>query len=280
MQGFKGGVWEKAIGAEGYPVTVEGDGMKCPECGEENSDNVEFCVKCNTRLPELWPSETPRRRRRGIDRFTISVAVVVIAIILGPLLVYVYFNPEYSWDDSIRDSDGDGFADASDAFPNTSAEWADSDSDGVGDNADLLDYGNAVVRISVDLYICNMTELDLDVPNDTLEYGSLPDPYFVIEVSLSEWPHETHWEEPNASEVFQNAEKIKDPFSVTVDIPENQGEMAFRISIYDYDSDSSDEVEVYEHHYGHPFTKSYVRDFSSILLVYSIVLTIAESTST
>lgn len=254
--------------------------MNCPKCGEENSDKVEFCVKCSTRLPEPRPLETPRRRGRGIDRFTISVAVVVIAIILGPLLVYVYFNPEYSWDDSIRDSDGDGIADASDAFPNTSAEWADSDSDGVGDNADLLDYGNAVVRISVDLYICNTTRLDLDVPNDNPEYGSLSDPYFVIEVSLSYFG--THWEEPNASEVFQNAEKIKDPFSVTVDIPENQGEMAFRITIYDYDSDSSDEVEVYEHHDGRPWTKSYVscRDFSPILLVYSIVLTVAESTST
>lgn len=249
--------------------------MKCTECGEENPGNVEFCVKCNTRLPEPRPLETPRRRRRDFDRFAISAAVAVVAIILGPLLVYVYFNPEYSWDNSIKDSDGDGIADATDSFPDTPTEWADSDSDGVGDNADLLDYGNAVVRISVDLYVSNMTEYDVTMQ----EYGSLLDPYFVIEVSLNEW-YGTQWEEPNASEVFQNAEKIKDPFNVIVDIPENQGEMAFRISVYDYDGDSSDEVEVYEHHFGYPFTKSYVRDYVSILLVYSIVLTTAESMMT
>ena len=34
------------------------------------------------------------------------------------------------------DSDGDGYNDESDAFPNDETEWSDSDGDGVGDNAD------------------------------------------------------------------------------------------------------------------------------------------------
>lgn len=34
------------------------------------------------------------------------------------------------------DSDGDGYNDDSDAFPNDETEWSDSDGDGVGDNAD------------------------------------------------------------------------------------------------------------------------------------------------
>lgn len=34
------------------------------------------------------------------------------------------------------DSDGDGYADADDAFPNDPKEWQDSDGDGVGDNSD------------------------------------------------------------------------------------------------------------------------------------------------
>ena len=36
------------------------------------------------------------------------------------------------------DSDGDGYADAIDAFPNDPTEWADTDSDGYGDNSDAF----------------------------------------------------------------------------------------------------------------------------------------------
>ena len=36
------------------------------------------------------------------------------------------------------DSDGDGVADASDAFPNDPNETTDSDGDGIGDNGDNL----------------------------------------------------------------------------------------------------------------------------------------------
>ena len=35
------------------------------------------------------------------------------------------------------DSDGDGYADSVDAFPNDPNEWADTDGDGIGDNSDL-----------------------------------------------------------------------------------------------------------------------------------------------
>ena len=37
------------------------------------------------------------------------------------------------------DTDGDGYGDQSDAFPNDENEWADADDDGVGDNADDFD---------------------------------------------------------------------------------------------------------------------------------------------
>ena len=36
----------------------------------------------------------------------------------------------------ITDTDGDGVADSSDAFPDDESETSDADSDGVGDNAD------------------------------------------------------------------------------------------------------------------------------------------------
>ncbi len=39
-------------------------------------------------------------------------------------------------DNTLKDSDGDGFADGMDAFPFDAKEWRDSDGDGVGDNGD------------------------------------------------------------------------------------------------------------------------------------------------
>ena len=36
------------------------------------------------------------------------------------------------------DTDGDGYSDAGDAFPNNAGEWMDSDGDGVGDNSDVF----------------------------------------------------------------------------------------------------------------------------------------------
>ena len=36
------------------------------------------------------------------------------------------------------DTDGDGYSDAGDAFPNDASEWMDSDGDGVGDNTDIF----------------------------------------------------------------------------------------------------------------------------------------------
>jgi len=42
------------------------------------------------------------------------------------------------------DTDGDGFPDDVDAFPNDPAEWLDTDDDGIGNNADLDDDGDSM----------------------------------------------------------------------------------------------------------------------------------------
>ena len=43
------------------------------------------------------------------------------------------------------DTDGDGYFDINDAFPDDSTEWADTDGDGVGNNADTDDDGDGVI---------------------------------------------------------------------------------------------------------------------------------------
>ena len=258
--------------------------MKCPKCGNENPEQIEFCAKCGEKLPDMQSMKGIEKTRRVTSRFTVIVAIVVIAIILGPLLVCVYFNADYSWSDSIRDSDGEGVADSTDVFPDDPAEWTDNDSDGVGDNEDLIDYGNAVVWISIDLYIGDGTA---DTGAD--EDGTLRDPYFIILTSIGEdYPISnpmSTFDEIEISGVFSNTENVRDPFSVMVDIPENQDQFVFRIYVYDDDGMSNEMIDCVgssdfcEHYFGQPFTESFVSDGSldsldeiDCLLVYSIIL--------
>lgn len=46
---------------------------------------------------------------------------------------------------TILDTDGDSYVDTDDAFPNDPAEWLDTDSDGIGNNADTDDDGDGVI---------------------------------------------------------------------------------------------------------------------------------------
>jgi hypothetical protein len=57
----------------------------------------------------------------------------------------------------INDCDGDRVAFADDAFPNDSSEWTDSDSDGIGDNADSDDDNDGVTDIE-DAFPLDATE--------------------------------------------------------------------------------------------------------------------------
>jgi hypothetical protein len=54
------------------------------------------------------------------------------------------YSEEISYAVPLADSDGDGVADPDDAFPSNPAEWADTDADGVGNNADTDDDGDGV----------------------------------------------------------------------------------------------------------------------------------------
>jgi hypothetical protein len=61
----------------------------------------------------------------------ILTVIVSIAIIVAIVSIVIMFYPE-------PDSDGDGFLDINDDFPNNPEEWVDSDGDGLGDNSDVF----------------------------------------------------------------------------------------------------------------------------------------------
>lgn len=244
--------------------------MKCPACGTDNPEQVEFCVNCRGRIPEVKLDSSIRQGRKTSRLLIAWIAIAVVAIILGPTLVYIYFNPDYSWSDSFRDTDGDGFSDSEDIFPDQQTEWNDADADGVGDNADIWDYGNAAIRISVDLYIGDETA-DFGPEED----GTLGDPYFVMWFDTAvhvydDWTDAENYDLSAQSDTFADTEKIVEAFSITIDINETQGELRWVIHVYDDDTNSDEPIDCNSDNsntyvlmnFAYPFTRSFVTDGS------------------
>ena len=67
------------------------------------------------------------------SRAPLFVALTFTVLLLGGTSFWL-FSPDYSPFDSIHDEDGDGYADADDAFKFNPTQWDDSDGDGYGDN--------------------------------------------------------------------------------------------------------------------------------------------------
>lgn len=73
--------------------------------------------------------------------------------------------------DSAVDTDGDGYSDNNDAFPEDSTEWMDSDADGTGNNSDADDDGDGMPdswEIQYGLDPLNPDDADLDPDGDGL----------------------------------------------------------------------------------------------------------------
>lgn len=89
---------------------------------------------------------------------------------------------EYTPSVTSVDSDGDGVDDASDAFPHDDTEWVDTDSDGIGNNADTDDDGDGMPDVWEATYGLNplADDGDQDPDNDGVsnvdEYTSGNDP--------------------------------------------------------------------------------------------------------
>ena len=62
------------------------------------------------------------------------VGVVLLLVVIAVSMIWM------AWSSIVPDTDGDGYNDDVDAFPDDPNEWKDSDNDGVGDNSDKFKY--------------------------------------------------------------------------------------------------------------------------------------------
>ena len=194
-------------------------------------------------------SKPPSRRRRD---FPIASGTVLACLLATYILV---LSPATSALASIHDSDGDGYSDSLDSFPNDKLEWKDSDldrygdnrdafptlatehldsdRDSIGDNADFYDQGNGRIKVSVTSYQANKSYL-----YDTLwgHEGS----YFVIEADAN---GDDAFEFSQTSGYFPDNGKLTNPFNFTFDVPDDTQELVFTIYVYEWTNDGPVEFD-------------------------------------
>jgi hypothetical protein len=153
------------------------------------------------------------------------------------------------------DSDGDGYIDDFDDFPNNSSEWLDTDFDGVGDNsdafpedpnewydtdgdlignnADIYDFGNGGLKVNITRFE-GKDSLDSD--------GGIMDPQFwIIIKSLDIISGE--WVKINSSNSTTYYDKIEliNPLTALFDIDDDLEVVV--IEIYAFDEVEDDDTE-------------------------------------
>ena len=135
------------------------------------------------------------------------------------------------------DIDGDGYCDDpngnnNDDFFYNQSKLNDMDRDGIEDNADIYDNGNAGIKVYIKSFNGDgkdYTYLNIKIPWDT------SDPFFEIEVYCYNETSET-WEKTGykKSKTYWDKSYILDPLYLICDVDEDTTEILVKISAKDY----------------------------------------------
>lgn len=108
----------------------------------------------------------PRSRKLVLRIVSVIVVVVVVLSVLS-----VYYSPEYSWSNSVRDRDGDGVADKSDPEPLDASIWGLCEG-----YVNLTIYNNSTDTIDFTVRASSsdlIQNISLDHVNTTLPHSNL-----------------------------------------------------------------------------------------------------------
>ncbi len=222
------------------------------------------------------PTTPVSPKGRSVPAIAIAILAVIIVVVI---ILAVVLNPSISPLASVRDTDGDGYADSKDAFPNDPNEYVDADLDGVGDSSDEFPtdstqwadsdddgYGDNPLGINPDAFPSDSSEwrdTDSDGVGDnsdfydngngkvriavtyysedgTADVLTWGDPYFTIAVDRTS---DGAYEDTLTSSVFDDTQTLYSPYAVVVDIPDNSDALKFSIQVYDADTASYQVVD-------------------------------------
>ncbi len=149
------------------------------------------------------------------------------------------------------DSDGDGFVDEIDEFPNDYTEWLDTDNDGIGNNADIDDDNDglsdvndffpnkdAKIRITLEKFKV-LDEVDMGTEN-----SSRAKVYFKIVINNSEIERV-----PEVGNIFEVdlGELITINWNSTYNIPDNSQTYTVNIHMYNSNIIQDEELDIDGH---------------------------------
>ncbi|HIF90793.1 MAG TPA: hypothetical protein EYQ58_04565 [Candidatus Poseidoniales archaeon] len=134
------------------------------------------------------------------------------------------------------DWDDDGYSDDGDAFPFDDAEWFDDDEDGIGNNADLLDDGDAWFGVAINFITADTGQ--------SYDFGSAPD----MRIGLI---HDDECDGVDAEDLVYYSDSVLDDYYVTesdglyamFDIEDDLVTVCFAVFVQDVDESDHDVLD-------------------------------------